>query len=578
MSTPIGPGSVVASRYEVLSPLGAGGMGMVFRAYDRRLEEEVALKVLRAGADEDLVRRFRSEVRLARKVRHKHVCAIHDYDEDGELFYISMELVRGTDLRRLLQERGALEWEQAYDFALQAGAGLAAVHEAGVIHRDLKPANIMLDEAGVVRVMDFGIAKLGGEGTPGLTGEGRLVGSPEYMSPEQGRTAAVDFRTDLYSFGVVIYELFTGHVPFRGDTPIATILKHQTEEPPLEGPEALTIPPSLVPVLRRALAKSPADRYPTCAAMLDDLGRARAALSREITDEMGGGSSGGRSPRLVPGLRRVAYPPEVRLLVPTLVRALRHPQASVRRGAAAALRETPDGSARTGLLEALADTDLDVRAQAAEALRRIDEESSPGPAMPRVEPAPTASADQAPTAPAVAGSEPPAPGPGGPAPEVIPPRDVGRGPGPVGIVAVLLAAAGVGLLTWTARRPESPSPPRPSPTIDASSTTPDPPALPRPGEPTRPGDPEVSPPVCQACPPPAYPPIALRLKRQGTVVLRMLVDEEGRVAEVMVVKDAEHLTAAAVAAASRWTYRPPRKRGVPVKAWIEVPVHFELPR
>jgi serine/threonine protein kinase len=257
-------GSVVAGRYEVLAPLGKGGMGMVYKARDHKLEETLAVKVLRPeiARDKEMERRFKSEIRLARRVRHRNVCAIHEYGEDGSLRYIAMEYIEGVDLRRVLTDQGALPLEQAFEYCIRTADGLQAIHEAGIIHRDLKTANLMVDARGVLRLMDFGIAKQSGaEGTLGSTATGLVVGTPEYMSPEQARGEKVDFRSDIYALGILAFEMFTGHVPFRGETPIATIFKHLQEPPPLEGPAAAALPPSVIPVLRKALAKDAVARY-----------------------------------------------------------------------------------------------------------------------------------------------------------------------------------------------------------------------------------------------------------------------------------------------------------------------------
>ena len=204
-------GRLIGNRYEILDFLGKGGMGMIYKAHDRALDEIVALKTLRPqiASDADMVRRFVAEIKLARKIRHRNVCAIHDYGEDKRLIYISMEYIDGIDLKKILQEKGGFPQDEAFDVTIQAVKGLEAIHEVGVIHRDLKTHNIMLDSRGVVRLLDFGIAKQQDADT-GLTGTGQLVGTPEYMSPEQVRGQTVDFRSDLYSLGIVIFEIFTG--------------------------------------------------------------------------------------------------------------------------------------------------------------------------------------------------------------------------------------------------------------------------------------------------------------------------------------------------------------------------------
>ncbi|HET9317313.1 MAG TPA: serine/threonine-protein kinase, partial [Vicinamibacteria bacterium] len=201
-------GSVVAGRYEIQQQLGKGGMGVVYRAHDKLLDEQVAIKVLRpeVARDAEISKRFQSEIKLARRVSHKNVCRIHEYGEDRGLRYISMEYMQGVDLRQILRERGGLPPDEAYATALQLADGLHAIHEVGVIHRDLKTPNIMIDSSGQVRLMDFGIAKQSGGTGATLSGTamGMIVGTPEYMSPEQGRGEKVDFRSDVYALGVVI--------------------------------------------------------------------------------------------------------------------------------------------------------------------------------------------------------------------------------------------------------------------------------------------------------------------------------------------------------------------------------------
>jgi eukaryotic-like serine/threonine-protein kinase len=267
-------GTLIANRYRVLAPLGRGGMGAVYRARDEVLDEEVALKILRpevAGTPE-MAARFRSEIKLARKVSHWNVCRIHEYGEHEGLQYISMELIRGATLKERLRS-GPLPPEQAFDVAAQIAEGLAAIHKVGIIHRDLKSPNVMIDDEGTAKVMDFGIAKPASAGTDGAS-TGYVLGSPEYMSPEQARGRRADFRSDLYSLGIVVFEAFTGRVPFRGATPVETLMMHVEAPPPIDDP-ALALPPALLPVLRSALAKDPRGRFPDAAAMAAALRAAR---------------------------------------------------------------------------------------------------------------------------------------------------------------------------------------------------------------------------------------------------------------------------------------------------------------
>jgi predicted Ser/Thr protein kinase len=257
-------GTVINDRYEILEWLGRGGMGTVYRARDRMLEEEVALKILRKGTGRsgEVTRRFRLEILLARKVAHRNVCRIYEYGEDAGQHYISMELIDGIDLKRLIRERGVLSPSAALEIIAQVAEGLQAIHDVGIIHRDLKTSNLMKDAHGVVRVMDFGIAKRFAPDARASTimasphtATGQIVGTPDYISPEQARGQRIDLRTDIYSLGVVMYELFTGHVPFPADSP--------------DDPMAARIPPPLLPVLEKALAKDPTHRYQSVRSLLD---------------------------------------------------------------------------------------------------------------------------------------------------------------------------------------------------------------------------------------------------------------------------------------------------------------------
>ena len=267
-------GVLVASRYEILGLMGRGGMGVVYKAHDRVLDEGIALKVLRSeiAQDAEMTRRFQSEIKLARKVTHRNVCRIHDYGQDGGLAYISMELIGGTDLKEVVRVQGGLMPEGAFDVALEIAAGLQAIHDVGIIHRDLKTQNILIDSRGLVRLLDFGIAKEGGSQ---LTATGTIIGTPEYMSPEQARGERIDQRSDIYAFGIVAFELFTGRVPFAGENAMAVLFRQVNEAPPLEDP---ALPPALVPVLRRALAKDPRQRYASVRELIEELSQARAVF------------------------------------------------------------------------------------------------------------------------------------------------------------------------------------------------------------------------------------------------------------------------------------------------------------
>jgi serine/threonine-protein kinase len=271
-------GTVLSDRYEILGTLGRGGMGIVYKALDRELEETVAIKLLRADVvhSADAAKRFRNEIRLARRVRHRNVCAIHEYGQQAHLRYIVMEYVEGTDYKQIIRSQGPLSAADACAVAIQVADALQAIHDAGVVHRDLKTPNIMRDGKGIVRLMDFGIAKQFESDTgTGATAPGLVVGTPEYMSPEQACAEKVDARSDLYALAIVLHELLTGDVPFRGDSPLATLLKHQSEPPPLESPR---LPEPFLPILRIGLAKDRRERYQTAEDMATALREVRSAL------------------------------------------------------------------------------------------------------------------------------------------------------------------------------------------------------------------------------------------------------------------------------------------------------------
>src|SRR5512136_1540413 len=248
-------GSTFAGRYQIIEELGHGGMGKVYKVQDTKIGEKIALKLIRpeAGLDKRSQERFSNELKLARKIRHKNVCQMFDLGEDQGTSYITMEYVRGEDLKQLIRKVGRLSPGQAIAIARQVCDGLEEAHKLGVIHRDLKPQNIMIDEEGRARIMDFGIARsLAGKS---ITGAGVLIGTPEYMSPEQVEGKDVDQRSDIYSLGVILYEMLTGRVPFSGDTPFAVGVKIKSEIP--KDPRQLNpgIPDDLSCVILRCLEK-----------------------------------------------------------------------------------------------------------------------------------------------------------------------------------------------------------------------------------------------------------------------------------------------------------------------------------
>ncbi len=311
-------GSVLASRYELRAVLGKGGMGLVYRAFDRLLEEEVAIKVLRTdlSAHADAVRRFRGEIKLARKVSHPNVCRIHDYGEEGPLGYISMEILEGQDLQKTLKEQPkGLPEAEALSAVLQIASGLQAIHDVGILHRDLKTANASRDERGVVRLVDFGIAK--DLMSQGQTAAGEAFGTPEYMSPEQCRGDALDFRSDVYALGILAFELFTGDIPIRGATPMATLFKQIQDMPSFDDEQGLRVPRRFVPALRRALAKAAADRFASAQEFAQAL---RSAAIHEPTappPEAAPGKPLAENPAPVPARSHKDARKEERIYLPT---------------------------------------------------------------------------------------------------------------------------------------------------------------------------------------------------------------------------------------------------------------------
>jgi HAMP domain-containing protein len=270
-------GEVFAGRYEIQGLLGRGGMGVVYRAHDRDLDDAVAIKTLRGealSADPTLLDRFKQEIRLARRITHPNILRTHDLGETGGLQYLSMEFVKGLTLKQLVDAGDILPTPVGLRIAKQICAGLAAAHEVGVIHRDIKPQNIIIEATGGLKIMDFGIARLKEE--RGMTAEGTVVGTPDYMSPEQARGIALDFRSDIYSTGVVLYEVFTGTLPFEGDTPLAVVLKHIQENPPSPQARNPKIDPKISQIILKCMQKDPKNRFQSVNDLYEALTRVTA--------------------------------------------------------------------------------------------------------------------------------------------------------------------------------------------------------------------------------------------------------------------------------------------------------------
>ncbi len=264
-------GSTFADRYQIIEELGKGGMGRVYKVLDTETNEKIALKLIKPeiAADKKTVERFRNELTTARKIVQKNVCRMFDLGKDKGSYFITMEYISGQDLKALIRQTGELTVGKAISIAKQICAGLAEAHKLGVVHRDLKSNNIMIDRDGNIRIMDFGIAR--SLETKGLTGDGVIIGTPEYMSPEQVEAKEVDQRSDIYSLGIILYEMITGRVPFEADTPFAVGVKQKSERPKAPKEANPQIPDELNRVILKCLEKHKENRYQSAGEVRSEL-------------------------------------------------------------------------------------------------------------------------------------------------------------------------------------------------------------------------------------------------------------------------------------------------------------------
>lgn len=321
-------GALLAGRYEVIEELGRGGMGTVYRVEDQKIKAEIALKLIKPeiAADRETIERFRNELKLTRMISHPNVCRMFDLGEDQGTSFITMEYVRGEDLRSLIRMSGRLEICAALSIAKQICQGLAEAHRLGVVHRDLKPSNIMIDREGNARIMDFGIAR--SVLARGMTGPGVMIGTAEYMSPEQAEAKNAEPRSDLYSLGVILYEMLTGRVPFKGDTALAVAVKHKSERPKDPREWNPRIPERVSRLVLRCLEKKPGGRVESAPGMISELDALLDAILQAGRKPAAGSDSA--AARSVPRPTRTAADLEPADIEKNLAKVIAYSQLSMR--------------------------------------------------------------------------------------------------------------------------------------------------------------------------------------------------------------------------------------------------------
>lgn len=280
-------GKLLGNRYEMVEKIGNGGMSTVYKAIDKVLKRNVAVKILRDEftTDEEFIKRFEAEAQSAARLTHANIVSIYDVGVEGNLHYIVMELIQGKTLKEIIiKERGPLPWKWSVNVAIQIASALETAHKNNIVHRDIKPHNIIITEEGTAKVTDFGIAKAVSNST--ITAFGTTIGSVHYFSPEHARGGFTDAKSDLYSLGVVMYEMLTGRVPFDADTPVSVALKHMQEEP--EEPIEINphIPVAINKIIMKALQKDTTLRYQSASEMLRDLKKSLKNPNGDFVEEL----------------------------------------------------------------------------------------------------------------------------------------------------------------------------------------------------------------------------------------------------------------------------------------------------
>src|ERR687885_430971 len=304
-------GTLFDGRYRILRKLGSGGMANVYLAEDQELGRRVAIKILndRHANDDQFVERFRREAKNAAGLSHPNIVSIYDRGEAEGTYYIAMEYLDGRSLKELIVGRGPAPVNVAIDYTRQILAAVKFAHRHGIVHRDIKPHNVLVDAEGRLKVTDFGIARAGASQ---MTEAGSIIGTAQYLSPEQAKGAPVDQTSDLYSVGIVLYELLTGQVPFTGDTPVEIAMKHLSAVPDPPSAHRAEIPRELDKIVMRALAKDPHERYQTAEEMDADLARVA-----------GGGTVSRATEEAATAI--ISRPPPTTPAAPTAVTQLRRP-------------------------------------------------------------------------------------------------------------------------------------------------------------------------------------------------------------------------------------------------------------